>query len=398
MHIKINVMKVSVYADKRRITADGKMPVRLRFQPRGGTAFMVSTGIECTIEPVNCMFPSSEPNHTAKTFRLMQLFTACQDYIFKNPDKPLAKMKADLSAIITGRQTGKTSISDMFTNFASEKYEGTRKMYERTSRKVLEFDHKAEFDTIDKRWLERFHKWLIDGGANANGAAHHLRNLRAVFNFAIEEEVTNNYPFRKFKIRHEQTRKRDMTAEQIRTLRDYPCEPFQEVYRDMFMLMFYLCGINAGDLFLLTEKNVNNGRIEYYRQKTRKYYSIKIEPEALDIINKYKGEKYLLRMMDTNTDYHQPLKRMNQQLKKIGMAYTEGAGWTGEPLFSDISSYYARHSWASIAAEVDVPMDVIGQALGHSTPYTTTDIYVNRRLRKIDEANRCVIDYLSKTN
>ena len=88
---------------------------------------------------------------------------------------------------------------------------------------------------------------------------------------------------------------------------------------------------------------------------------------------------------------------MNQQLKKIGMAYTEGAGWTGEPLFSDISSYYARHSWASIAAEVDVPMDVIGQALGHSTPYTTTDIYVNRRLRKIDEANRCVIDYLSKT-
>ena len=389
-------MKVTIYTDKRRLTADGMMPVRLRFQPKGGTAFMISTGIECKNEPTNCVFPPSEPSHSSKTFRLMQMYTSCQDYIFKHHDTALAKMKAELSAIITGRQTGKVTLAGMFEKFACEKYEGTKKMYDRTCKKILEFDPKADFDTIDKRWLERFWAHLEKEGANTNGIGHHFRNLRAVFNFAIEEDVTNNYPFRKFRIRHEQTRKRDLTAEQLVTLQTIQLEPFQAQYRDLFMLMFYLCGINAGDLLLLTKKNINNGRIEYYRQKTKKYYSIRIEPEAQAIIDKYKGEKYLLKFMDTNTDYHTPLKHMNDQLKKIGKTYHEGAQWSGDPLFPALSSYYARHSWASIAADLDIPMDTIAQALGHATPYTTTDIYVNRRLKKIDEANRKVIDFLNE--
>ena len=373
------------------------MVVRLRFQPHGGSAFMISTGIECYNEPDNCMFPQQEPSANSKSFRLMKLLSDCQDYIFHHPDEPVVKMKADLSAIITGTPKHRISISDMFTKYAKEKSDSYRKMYERTNTKVLEFDYRATFETIDRKWLERFARWLQDNGANTNGIAHHMRNLRAVFNFALEEDVTNNYPFRKYRIRTEQTRKRDMTIEQLRQLRDYPCEPFQKKYVDMFFLMFYLCGINAGDLFLLKDENIRNGRIEYYRQKTNKYYSIKIEPEAEHIINIYKGKNWLLDMMDTNVDYSQPLKRMNQQLKKIGMDYHDGGKWTGTPLFPDLSSYYARHSWASIAAEVDVPMDVIAQALGHATPYSTTDIYVNRRLKKIDEANRNVINYLNKT-
>lgn len=267
----------------------------------------------------------------------------------------------------------------------------------RTCGKVLEFDGCADFDSMDVRWLERFSKWLRHGGANVNGVAHHMRNLRAVFNFALDEELTRNYPFRKFRIRGEQTGKRDLTVEQLRMIRDLVCEEFQGRWRDLFLLMFYLCGINAGDLFLLRHENVRNGRIEYHRQKTGKWYSIRIEPEARVILDRYHGNReWLLDVMDTNVDYRQPLKRMNQQLKKLGMVWHEGQTWTGKALFPNLSTYYARHSWASLAAELDVPMDVIAQALGHSTPYTTTDIYVNRRLRKIDEANRRVIDYIKE--
>lgn len=387
-------MKVTIYCDSRRKTAAGEMPIRLRFQPEYGNAYMISTGMCCTYAPNGCQFPRTEIGWESKSYKLMTLLTQCQDYIYHNPEMAAAKMKDELTTIVTGKQRKPVRLPDMFARFASDKYEGTRKMYERTCRKVLEFDSRADFDTIDKRWLERFWAHLEKEGANTNGIGHHFRNLRAVFNFAIEEEATNNYPFRKFRIRHEQTRKRDLTAEQLVTLQTIPLEPFQGQYRDLFMLMFYLCGINAGDLFLLTAKNINNGRIEYYRQKTKKYYCIRIEPEAWDIINKYRGEKYLLKYMDTNTDYHTPLKHLNDQLKKIGMTYHEGAKWSGDPLFPALSSYYARHSWASIAADLDVPMDTIAQALGHSTPYTTTDIYVNRRLKKIDEANRKVIDFI----
>lgn len=391
-------MKISVYVDKRRMKASGGMPVRMRFKPVNGDAFLVTTGIECFNEPVNCVFPSNEPNGRAKSYKLMKLYNECEEHIFLHGDEPTARLKAELGSIITGRVRDTTSVEAMFERYAKEKGDSYRRMYERTLGKVTTFDAGATFDSIDRKWLERFALWLRGDGANVNGIAHHMRNLRAVFNFAIEEDVTNNYPFRKYRIRTEQTRKRDMTIEQLRQLRDYPCEPFQRRYVDLFFLMFYLCGINAGDLLLLKESNINNGRIEYYRQKTNKYYSIRIEPEAEHLINKYKGKTYLLDFMDTNCDYSQVLKRMNQQLKKIGMEYHEGGKWTGEPLFPDLSSYYARHSWASIAAEVDVPMDVIAQALGHATPYSTTDIYVNRRLKKIDEANRRVIDYLNENS
>ena len=387
-------MKISVYVRKDRRNADGSYGIYLRFKPVNENRFMIHTGLTCMYEPVNFSFPKTEPNGRVKSVKLMEMYTKCEDFVYRNRNLTTERMKECLSEIITGKHICKNSVESMFNEFSSKKYKGTRKMYERTCKKVISFDPKADFDKIDKDWLNDFWKFLEDDGANVNGIGHHFRNLRAVFNYAIEQNVTNNYPFRKFKIKKEQTGKRDLTIEQLRVLRDYPLKPFQQPYRDVFMLMFYLCGINAGDLFLLTEKNIKNGRIEYYRQKTKKYYSIKIEPEAKVILDKYKGKNYLLSMMDNNIDYHQPLKRLNQQLKKIGMVYQDGKKWSGTALFPDLSSYYSRHTWASIASEIDIPMDVIAQALGHATPYSTTDIYVNRRLKKIDVANRKVLDYL----
>lgn len=386
-------MRISVFVNPRA-KADGTRSVFLKFRPKGGSPFIIGTGIDCRLEPEGMVFPDGELNGRAKSVRLMELYAKCEEFVYFNPGMPPGKLRDRLTLLVTGRGTSRESVDDVFRLFVETKHASTGSTYLRTCGKVMEFDGGADFESMDVRWLERFSRWLRKGGANVNGVAHHMRNLRAVFNFALDEELTRNYPFRKYRIRGQQTGKRDLTAEQLRRLRDFPCEPFQRKYVDLFFLMFYLCGINAGDLFLLTDSNVNNGRIEYYRQKTGKYYSIRIEPEAEEIIDRYRGRDWLLDVMDTNVHYSQPLKRMNQQLKKVGMDYHEGGKWTGDALFPDLSSYYARHSWASIAAEVDVPMDVIAQALGHATPYSTTDIYVNRRLKKIDEANRRVIDFL----
>ena len=345
-------------------------------------------------EPSGFMFPPSEMNARAKSVRLMDLFSKCEEFIYMNADMPFKRAKPRLIEMVTGKKTVRESVEDMFADYAELKYEGTRLILERTCRKVLEFDRAVTFDAIDKKWLERFAAWLEKDGANVNGIAHHMRNLRAVVNYAIDEEITSTYGFRKYRIKQTQTAKRDLTVEQLRVLRDYPCNSYLAPYRDMFLLIFYLCGINVGDLLLLKRENVKNGRVEYYRRKTKKYYSIRIEPEADIILNRYEGKEYLLYPMDTNSDYHIYLKHLNEALGRIGMDCGKGKKPKGTPLFPGITTYYARHTWASIAAEVDVPMDVIGQALGHTTPYTTTEIYVNRRLRKIDEANRKVIDFL----
>ena len=89
-----------------------------------------------------------------------------------------------------------------------------------------------------------------------------------MFNAAIDDEITTKYPFRKFKISSEETEKRSLTVEQLRTFLNADLEPWMERYRDVFMLLFTLCGINIIDLCHLKEET--NGRIVYRRAKTHK--------------------------------------------------------------------------------------------------------------------------------
>lgn len=273
------------------------------------------------------------------------------------------------------------------------KTEGTRSIYSQTLDKVLKFDKKAlslKFEDITKRWLTDFDTFLSKTMKSENAKAVHYRNIRTIFNAAIDDEITTNYPFRKFKIKSTETKKRSLSVEQLRLFINAEIEDWQERYRDIFMLSFMLCGINIVDLCNL--KHIENGRIEYRRAKTHKLYSIKVEKEAMAIINKYKGKDWLLNIMDNygkSCDFNRRLKRgldaiidhINKNLDK-------------KELLPRISSYWARHSWATIAAELDIPIETISAALGHSYGCTTTSIYIKFNQKKVDTANRKVLDFI----
>lgn len=277
----------------------------------------------------------------------------------------------------------------------------TRELYESTCAKVQEYEKGLTFEHITARWLEGFDAWLAKGGMKINSRGIHMRNIRAVVNYAIDEEYTSNYAFRKFQIKKEETEKRSLTIEQLRELMNYPLEEYQEIYRDMFMLMFYMVGVNAIDLFSAKKEQVQNGRLVYKRAKTGTLYSILIQPEAKEIIDRYKGKgDYLLSVMDNYANYKDFLHRMNWNLRRIG--YTERKGRGGKKIitsaYPDISSYWSRHTWATIAAELDVPIEVISHALGHKIGSDVTAIYVKFNRMKVDEANRKVIDYVNGKN
>lgn len=152
---------------------------------------------------------------------------------------------------------------------------------------------------------------------------------------------------------------------------------WQRKYIDAFRLSFYLIGINMADLLALTPDNVQQGRIVYTRRKTHRLYSIKIEPEAQTILDTYKEERLLLSWAENCEDYRHFANRCNNNLGTIRAGLT---------------TYWARHSWATIAASLDIPEDTIALALGHSSAHTTTAIYIERRLSKVDAANRKVLD------
>ena len=263
------------------------------------------------------------------------------------------------------------------------------------------------FEDINLKWLNAFDEWLTKQGAAKNTRNIHFKNIRTVINRAIDEELTEKYPFRRFKIRAEETPKRDLPVEELRRLFNYPVDDFQRYYLDYFKLIFLLIGINGTDLYNLTR--IDNGRIVYRRAKTHKLYSIKVEPEAMEIIKRHRAKNGdgLLDITDRWKRPNDFLKWCNISLKKIGAEKCKGGRVEGgapnkvnkddkpKGLWPEISTYWARHSWASIAYnDCGVSKDVISQALGHDMGARVTEIYLHKNQKLIDEANRRIIDWV----
>lgn len=274
---------------------------------------------------------------------------------------------------------------------------GTYDVYKYTYDKILSFDpdiRNKDLEDVGLKWLTDFEAFCAKT-ATKNARNIHLRNIRAVFNNAIDYEITSVYPFRRFKIRPEETRKRSLSVDELRKLFNCPVEPYAEIYRDCFKLIFMLCGINTVDLHAL-KSITKDGRIEYKRAKTGRLYSIKVEPEALEIIEKYQGTNGLLCIADRWSDSRNFRHQLNKALQRIGEVERRGRG--GKKVvtsaFPELSSYWARHTWATIAYEIGIPKDVIAQALGHSDGHDVTNIYIREDVRKVDEANRRVLDWV----
>lgn len=323
----------------------------------------------------------------------------------KEVDKDVKEIRTILQERMFGAAASKEeekavgNFTAYFQSFIDGKTnKGTKGVYKHTLDRIRLFDSNVDnknFEDIDLKWLTDFEAFCAKT-ASKNARNIHLRNIRAVFNNAIDYEITNAYPFRRFKIRPEATRKRSLTVEELRKLFDYPCEPYAEIYRDCFKLIFMLCGINTVDLWGL-KSITKDGRIEYKRAKTGRLYSIKVEPEAMEIIKKYRGVNGLLCVADRWGDHRNFRHQLNKALQRIGHVERKGRGGnkiiTAE--FEGVSSYWARHSWATIAYnDLQIPKDIIAQALGHSGSETVTDIYLDKDPKLVDDANRRVLDWV----
>ena len=342
--------------------------------------------------------PAKNNLHLAQMLDVLQakVDSIRAEYVIKGIEPTLAEFKERILTEVINKPTKpKGCFVDIFKEFADNHNESTKELYYYSLRRIEQFDKYISTRSIDEigiPWLTRFESWLAQTNSK-NARNILLRNIRAVFNYALDCEYTTNYPFRRFKIRPEATRKRAMTVEQLRSLAVYPVEDYQEFYRDMFVLMFCLIGINVVDLYSLG--GIVDGRVEYRRAKTHRLYSIKVEPEAQAIIDKYHGTKNLLCIADRWTTHSQFGKQMNKALKRMGEMQRVGRGGKKvfEPIVPGLTTYWARHTWATIAASLDVPKETIAHALGHGND-TVTDIYIDFDKKKVDEANRKVLDFV----
>lgn len=382
--------------DTRTVHKDGTCAVKIVVAH--GTNMLINTGISVRPEqwdPLTQKVLGDRKTSDALT----SILTRARHTIMELRDRGMFKKMtgAQLRRVLTtgsiDAAVDKVTYRRAHEAFMRTKIPGrTVELYEKTLKKVEEYQYDVTLEEMTPTWLTLFDHSL---GGELNGRAIHLRNIRAVFNFALDEEMTEKYPFRKFKIKHEATRKRALTLDQLRAYINLDdLTPQEEEYRDMFLLTFYLIGINPVDLAKV--ESLRSGRLEYKRAKTGKKYSIKVEPEALAIIKKHAGEKKLLNPFERYKYYRDYNHKLNDSLKKIGEISGKARNGvkTRTPIEPECSIYWARHTWATIAYSIGIPEVVIADALGHSHGNRVTCIYIDKSLDRVDEANRKVIDYV----
>ncbi|QQT25640.1 site-specific integrase [Sphingobacterium spiritivorum] len=237
-------------------------------------------------------------------------------------------------------------------------------------------------------------------GLSDSGLHNHMRDLRTLFNAA--RELYNNedlgiyrikhYPFKKYKVGSPPlTKKRNNTLEQVLIIRDCVTKPGSraELAKELYMLSFYLCGMNAVDLYQITERDIRNGRVDYNRSKTegkRKdnaFISIKIVDEAKPLLEKYLGK--LRERYSSANCLNWALSKGMEQLRKL----------TGIP---ELTLYWARHTFANTARnDCRMSKDDVALALNHvDEGNRTTDIYIAKDWKIVDDVQRKVIAQLRK--
>nr|WP_320120731.1 phage integrase SAM-like domain-containing protein [uncultured Marinifilum sp.] len=291
---------------------------------------------------------------------------------------------------------GKTkNVSINFTDYLEDyiqkiSNQSTKEKYQTTLVKLKEYIGAdiLFFDDINRAWLNRFKAFRLQNSSAATTNID-LRNIMALFNRAIDfDEVIGQemYPFRKFEFAKATPRNLRLPIETIRAIRDLELSnKYHALARDFFMLSFYLVGINNSDIYQLNK--VEDGRIEYDRRKTAKHYSIKLEPEVIEILERRKGDEKFLVYQERYANFKNLTKQINKHLKEIGKHESIKV--------PELVMYHARHSWAGIAAKkpIGASKAVIAQALGHGKT-TVTDTYFDYDNELVDDLNRKVLDLL----
>lgn len=242
------------------------------------------------------------------------------------------------------------------------------------------------FDTINMGWLEKYEKWLRANGNKETTISLMFRTLRSTYNKAINAKCArmSDYPFNEYKVSrfNTATQKRAIAKAEILKFTKASQQIGQKKYvklsKDIFIFSYLCGGINFTDVANLTQENIINGRLHYIRQKTGKPIKIGIPQEAMLIIEKYSKESngYLFPILDNKV--HKTALQKQNRIHKMRGKVNEVLKVLGKRLGieANITTYVARHSFASVLKKSGVNIALISEALGHSD-LATTQIYLD---------------------
>lgn len=253
------------------------------------------------------------------------------------------------------------------------------------------------FPQMTSRFIERYNDYLRCKGLVRNSLSFHMRILRAVYNKAVREGLAEqSEPFRNVYTGVDRTRKRAVDKNIISKLigLDLSRSAPLAFTRDLFLFSLYTRGMAFVDIAFLRQENIKDGTICYVRRKTRQQLCIRIEPCMQQIIDRYAGRSgtYIFPILKSEaaveaySQYRVSMSYCNRLLKRLSAMLGLQQG---------LSFYAARHSWATLARDCNVPVSVISAGMGHTSERTTRIYLTSLENSLIDNANRGVLSHLN---
>ena len=295
---------------------------------------------------------------------------------------------------------------DTFFTFMEEVISGLKKLgkirtsetYATTLNSFRKFRENTDvpLEKVDSDLMLSYEAWLKTNGVSTNSSSFYMRNLRAVYNRAVEKELTQQrFPFKHVYTGVEKTVKRAVPLKVIKRIKemDLSLNPPADFARDMFLFSFYTRGMSLVDMAYLRKKDLANGILSYCRRKTGQRLFIKWEKCMQEIVDKYDTEDsvYLLPIIKPHSKIEERMQyiyaghNINRSLKAIGRELK---------LSLPLTMYSARHSWASIAKSKNVPLSVISEGMGHDSEATTRIYLASLDNMAIDKANSLILKSL----
>lgn len=274
---------------------------------------------------------------------------------------------------------------------------GTARAISSTLRSLKKYIGKRiiEFTDVNHNFVKGYEEFLSERNVKQNTICFYMRNLRTIYNLAEDSGVNvgDINPFRKIKIRMTKTVKRALKQDVIEkiALMDLSFDMQLEQARDMFMFSFYTRGMSFIDIIYLKHTDIVDGVIYYRRQKTNQYMEVAVTEPLQRLIDKYRtDDTYVLPFV--NQSSHPTLYK--RYLVTYGICYRNlNRLQKMLNLSTPLTTYVARHSWATIAKEQGASTSIISEGLGHASE-NTTRIYLKAFDRSvIDLVNEKIVSF-----
>ena len=380
---------ISVVCYKSKVLKNNESPLMLRICKDGKRKYE-SIGI--SILPSLWDFKQNKPTRKCPNKEYIERLIAEKVKVYTDKVIEFKSQEKEFTATSLMEKVNKPvkrkTVQEVFNQYIQELESANRlryaDMYKCTMHSLIKFNKHLDipFSDMDTIWLKRYEVWLQSQGLAINTLGTRFRHLRVIYNFAIEEKIVKSeyYPFNSFKVSKlsQTTAKRSIQKDEILSVLNYQGQtPLECLAIDLFTFSYLAAGINFGDIARLTKDNILENRLIYIRKKTQKQIKVSLQEQAIKLIQKYSmpDNPYLFPILSSfHKTEQQKVNRIHKIIAKVNKSLKEIGERLNIPI--DLTTYVARHSFATVLKRSGVNTTLICEALGHSSE-RVTQIYLS---------------------